>query len=235
MIEETIKGINRMSDKQQSESRITEKQVLKYNSSQEYVQFLERIQKAHENVALICFIGAGVSISQGYPNWDNYVEQLINYWTYHLNDLKPGIKVKSKDMQVLQALHQSGESNKRKVDIVQHIIKNYCDTDNDVKEKLLNFEKAVFSEMEPLSPFNPILDNLVQLQPIFITTNYDQQIQKSYERSMSVTSKIVENISKVSDLQLIPLNTIIHLHGIPETDPDLFVSSAQSYKRIYWM
>lgn len=37
---------------------------------------VDKIAKAENDFKLVVFIGAGVSISQGYPNWDGYVDHL---------------------------------------------------------------------------------------------------------------------------------------------------------------
>ncbi|MCU6218071.1 hypothetical protein, partial [Enterobacter bugandensis] len=45
----------------------------KYNSLEYYNDMVSKIAEAENDFKLVVFIGAGVSISQGYPNWDGYV------------------------------------------------------------------------------------------------------------------------------------------------------------------
>ena len=45
-----------------------------------YGNLTDDVTEAIKNFNLVIFIGAGVSIAQGYPNWNNYIEHLIKYW-----------------------------------------------------------------------------------------------------------------------------------------------------------
>ena len=45
-----------------------------------YEKLVNDLTKAINQQKLVIFVGAGVSISQGYPNWNNYIEHLIKYW-----------------------------------------------------------------------------------------------------------------------------------------------------------
>ncbi|EMF0574985.1 hypothetical protein H4N23_002735, partial [Enterococcus hirae] len=54
----------------------------KYHSVEYYNDMVDKIAKAENDFKLVVFIGAGVSISQGYPNWDGYVDHLIKYWQF---------------------------------------------------------------------------------------------------------------------------------------------------------
>ena len=59
----------------------------KINSSAEYNNFIDVLASTKEDNALVCFLGAGTSISQGYKDWNGYVQDLIQYWKTHLQDL----------------------------------------------------------------------------------------------------------------------------------------------------
>lgn len=214
-----------------------------YNDTLEFETFINDIAIAQKKLSLVCFVGAGVSISQGYPNWDRYVKQLINYWTFHLNDLTslPETrisKVELHDISVLENLVLSDESNKRKVDMVNYIVKKYSGAEDKVnserifKEHVLDFEKFLFSEVSPVVVSNEVLDQLVKLRACFITTNYDSQIEKSYQRNFETPVDMIPDIRSISGN--IRTETVIHLHGIPEGDSDLFVSSSRSYSSVYY-
>ncbi|MGS5041398.1 hypothetical protein ACVDHH_09510 [Staphylococcus saprophyticus] len=47
-------------------------------------EFVIDIYDAEIKQTLLFFIGAGVSISQGYPDWNKYVDELIQYWKANL-------------------------------------------------------------------------------------------------------------------------------------------------------
>lgn len=212
-------------------------------SGDEYNQFIENIVSAKKEFSLIIFIGAGVSISQGYPDWNHYVSQLISYWTFNLKSLtdipdtkkqKPEIS----DMKVLETLAISSVSNKRKVDLVNFLVKKYCETDdiersNQIfREHVLDFEKFIFNYATPTSLNNEILDKLVELRAAFITTNYDSQIKESYSRNLSINPEIYKNVNLISGN--IKRELVVHLHGVPDGDPRFFISSSKSYSSMYY-
>lgn len=222
------------------------KYISKYNIAQKEKLFIEKLVGAKNENSLICFIGAGVSISQGYPNWNQYVDQLIDYWKGHLDvltDEKETVndKVDMSDIVFLESLHDMPASNKRKVDLVNYLIQDYCNTGDESKsleiyrKHVLDFERKIFTENEPVLTKNDILDELVKLEPIFITTNYDNQIEKSYERSISKKPVTIKNIDGIAGA--VESNTVIHIHGVPDIgcNPDLFISSARSYSNSYFL
>lgn len=215
----------------------------KFNSEKEIEKFIDDIIDAKRNSSLICFVGAGVSISQGYPNWEQYVNQLINYWIYHLRDLvnleeTRENNFKIDDMNILQDLLVSRMSPKRKVDMVNYIVKKYCRGEDDsiseeiYKNHVLDFEKFIFSEAYPIATENDVLDNLVNLDATFITTNYDSQIENSLRRNLEINPIIHKNISEIEG-RILP-GQVIHLHGTPESDYKYFISSSKSYMNMYY-
>lgn len=214
------------------------------NSSGEYEQFITDLRNAKDDHSLFCFIGAGVGISQLYPDWNAYVKGLIDYWIYELKviveDKRAQIKeVDQRDMRFLQLLNKSNMSNKRKVDLVLHLILNYCKTDNpDItlvlfNEYALRFENYLFSQLAPIIPRNSILEEIIKLRPLIITTNYDQEIEKAYIR---VLNTICATKKDISDTPNIPEpDMVLHLHGVPDcNDKNLFISSSRSYSNLYY-
>ncbi|MDT2688076.1 SIR2 family protein [Enterococcus gallinarum] len=220
--------------------------ITSYNSKQKEEVLVSRLVEAKNELSFVCFIGAGVSIAQGYPDWNQYVKQLIDYWRYHLDELvaEPETNRNTVDMNdtlFLESLHHMPVSNKRKVDLVNFILKDYCEAHDSKKtlelynRHVLDFERKLFTEIEPTIAKNEILDELVKFEPIFITTNYDDQIEKSYERSISKTPIKIRNITEINGA--VEQNSIIHIHGVPDIDcnPEFFVSSAKSYSNAYFL
>lgn len=223
-----------------------ENKMNELNETGELKQFIIDAKKAKENQSLFCFIGAGVSISQLYPDWDTYVTNLIDFWIYKLNDVANDDRRKTKkcdvdqlDMRFLKLLNQSKLSNKRKVDLVDHIIKSYCTSDEKRKESelryeySLSYEKYIFTSLRPIIPHNTILEEIVKLRPIFLTTNYDNEIEKTYTRVLGDVSYSSKDFSEIPSK--ITSGMVLHLHGVPETQhQDLFISSSQSYSNLYF-
>lgn len=212
------------------------------NDEKIYDKFINDIEKAKQELSLVCFIGAGVSIHQGYPNWDQYVNDLIHYWKYHLDELTDledttAIEVESVDRHILRHLELKTMSKKRKIDMVQFLIKKYSNCSDESKtqkvydENILKCENTIFRKTKPFIPNNEILDELVKMNPSFMTTNYDNEIQKSIKRRNQKELNVIENINLIEGS--LTTNSIIHLHGVPDGDPKYFINSAISYMNIY--
>ena len=216
------------------------------NGPEEFDEFAEKIVDSQVNSSLIYFISAGVSASQGYVNWNGYIEKLIEFWESHLQDLTQNRntfydKVEASDIAKLDWLKQQSYDNKLKVDLVHQLIKKYCHRKSDQKldmdlyEKHVNdFESFYFLEIEPINSQNKILDELVKQSGLFITTNYDQQIEKAYNREYQMMPNIIRDASEVPNNNVLPDTTVIHLHGTPDKDNVLLVSSATSYNILYF-
>lgn len=92
-------------------------------------------------------------------------------------------QVKVADRRYLQWLKKVNYSKERKVDLVHEIISEYsqCSNARDsalIEKKYIHqYEQTVFIDSEPMLKENKILNELVNLRPIFITTNYDEQIE----------------------------------------------------------
>ena len=219
----------------------------KFNTENNYSTFLKDIVDAKNSQSLFIIVGAGVSISQLYPDWNLYVDSLIKYWQFNLDELVTHNEdtylkeVQVEDIYFLRKLSETNLSNKRKVDLVHHIINKYCESnDNEIRNRLfkknvLNFEKKFFSKYKPMISSNVILRSLVKLYPIFITTNYDLEIEKSLINEERIQPNIIKDISLVSKDRARP-EYVLHIHGIPseDTNLDFFISSSKSYSDLYY-
>lgn len=212
-------------------------------NKQDYKKFVKDIVQARKRGSLFCLTGAGTSISQGFPNWNEYVDGLIEYWSYHLEDIVDDSRTrisepKTSDRKFLQWLKKTNYSKERKIDLVHEVISEYsqCMDPKDtlaVKEEYMHkYEQSVFIDTEPMSKENEILNELVNLRPIFITTNYDDQIEQACKLILQFTPKVY---SSISDYHGEVLNTddVLHLHGMPKSKEENFVSSSQSYLKMY--
>ena len=180
-----------------------EKKVEELNKK-ELDTFVNKMVDAQMNSSLICFVGAGISASQGYANWNGYVERLIEYWESHLQILTQYEStlydyVEGTDIEILEWLKKQNYSNKLKVNLVHEIVKKYCLRKDD---RILNmnlyqnyvndFEKYYFINVHPIKQRNDILDELVKQSGLFITTNYDQQIEKAYEKEYFIIAYLLD-------------------------------------------
>ncbi|WP_436864951.1 hypothetical protein [Staphylococcus saprophyticus] len=121
-------------------------------------EFVIDIYDAEIKQTLLFFIGAGVSISQGYPDWNKYVDELIQYWKANLikiieDNRTDYTTVNRNDYDFLDTLLNSSFSNKRKVDLVNHMIEKYSKSNNEEEfirnynKYVLSFEKFFFQDM----------------------------------------------------------------------------------------
>lgn len=216
-----------------------------YDLNPSYNKFINVIADTQENLSLICFLGAGTSISQGYKNWNGYVQDLIQYWKSHLQDIinKDTLhqKVRAADLKSLDWLNEkSGFDNKRKVDLVHHLIREYSKPKEENKKvwdtiyhKHVNdFEKLYFLETDPINSANDTIDQLLCLSALFITTNYDDQIEKSFRKFFHSEPNTLNDINELKKRKLTD-RSIFHLHGTPKRQDVLLVSSSNSYNKLY--
>ncbi|MEI3638670.1 SIR2 family protein [Lactococcus cremoris] len=205
-----------------------------YYTQKEFENLVESIAGAVNNFKFLVFIGAGISQSQGYPNWDGYVEKLIHYWQSHINDFTEAKgKISNKLLNQFDEVLVANISHKRKIDLLYTLLeKTLGDKFEEVK---LNFEKYFFKEVEPDYLENKVIAELIKLNPIFGTSNYDFEIEKHLSRS-----KQKRDFRKINNLQeFVRLNDslhsgdILHLHGTSDGDSNLFVSSSNDYSRQY--
>ncbi|PDZ25448.1 hypothetical protein CON85_27705 [Bacillus toyonensis] len=220
-------------------------EMSKYEENLE--KFLPDLIKSYNEGSLIFFLGAGCSRIQGYPSWDEYIDGLISYWMSNLGALidenSHYKKVELHDINVLRNLKNSSIERKRKIDIVHQVIEKYCkreegnnhdEAKENIKkfnENVLNYEKYIFIEVEPELKINPVLKELVRLECLFITTNYDNQIEKHSE-SKGQGMGIYKRIDQIPEI--LREFSIVHLHGTPDIDdPRYFINSSSSYSHLY--
>lgn len=115
-------------------------------------EFIATLEEAYRKKKLVFFIGAGISMSQGYSSWNKYVADLIDYWKFGLGRIG-NQEIDFKVVRQLDWLKNNSEiSLMRKIDIVQMMIENACEQfQKDTKKYLLEFEKHWFIEGKPTS------------------------------------------------------------------------------------
>ena len=88
-----------------------------------YENLIDDVTEAIKKLNLVIFIGAGVSIAQGYPNWNNYIEHLIKYWQGQVLSVSGEKRLGREHHVVFDLISKSSISNKRKVDLVNYELK----------------------------------------------------------------------------------------------------------------
>lgn len=90
-----------------------------------YGNLTDDVTEAIKKFNLVIFIGAGVSIAQGYPNWNNYIEHLIKYWQGQVLLVSGEKRLGREHHIVFDLISKSSISNKRKVDLVNYELKKF--------------------------------------------------------------------------------------------------------------
>jgi len=203
-----------------------------YHSLEYYNDMVDKIAKAENDLKLVVFIGAGVSISQGYPNWDGYVDHLIKYWQFNIQSHVTSDKISRETILAFDLIAQSNNSNKRKIDLVHQILEDIFG--EDFKNFKLEFEKYYFNDVPPFTPVNSILESLSDLNAIFITPNYDQELEKQLKRKKSNVQTIYDLKEFSTKNKQLKINNVLHIHGTAEGDPDYLINSSAAYARLYF-
>lgn len=197
-----------------------------------YEKLVNDLSEAIKQQKLVVFVGAGVSISQGYPNWDNYIEHLIKYWQGQILAESDEKKLGREHHLIFDLISKSDISNKRKVDLVNYELKNVFS--EDFEKRRLDFERGYFKNLLPYSLVNPVLESLASLDAIFITSNYNYEIENHAKRLKNT----VVTINDLNEFQhnkkgKLQFGDVLHIHGTPDCDIEYFVSSSADYSKTY--
>ncbi|HFU4006819.1 TPA: hypothetical protein ACGO3P_002224, partial [Streptococcus suis] len=126
-----------------------------------YKSLVTDLSEAIKQQKLVIFVGAGVSISQGYPNWNEYVGHLIKYWQGQVLAESKNKNIGIEQIKIFDLISKLDVSNKRKVELVNQELKIIFK--NDFENRRLDFEKAYFKHLLPFSTINPTLQHLAIL------------------------------------------------------------------------
>lgn len=197
-----------------------------------YGNLIDDVTEAIKKFNLVIFIGAGVSIAQGYPNWNNYIEHLIKYWQGQVLSVSSEKSLGREHHIVFDLISKSSISNKRKVDLVNYELKQVFG--EDFEKRRLDFEKGYFKNLLPYSIVNQTVESLASLNAIFITSNYDYEIENHIKRLKNsvVTINDLNEFTKNKNGKL-QFGDVLHIHGTPDCDVKYFVSSSADYSKTY--
>lgn len=205
---------------------------MEYYTEKEFNTLVNSLVDAAEDFNLVVFIGAGISLSQGYPNWDGYIEKLVHFWQFNIRKYDE-VKVSNRLLNSFDEILRSNNTNKRKIDLLHTLLADHLG--EKFSEVKLDFEDYFFNEVAPDFNENRILTDLIALNPIFITSNYDFEIERHLKRSKQKgTFNPINNIQEFKELDnVLRSNDILHLHGTTSGSWDFFVNSSSDYSRQY--
>lgn len=205
-----------------------------YYTETEFNELVDSLVDAVGNFNLVVFIGAGISLSQGYPNWNGYIEKLIHFWQFNIRNFEETKgKIDNRLLSCFDEILKSNNTNKRKIDLLHTLLNDILG--EKFSEAKLDFEKYFFNSVVPDYIENSILTNLIKLNPMFITSNYDFEIERHLKRSKQKGTFIpINNLREFRDLDcILRSNDVFHLHGTTNGDSSFFVNSSYDYSRQY--
>lgn len=207
----------------------------KYNSNSDYQKLVNNMYEASKEDRLVFFIGAGVSINQGYPNWNGYVQKLLNYWKNEVNKFilesdEPNAIIKNS--RKIGLIIRSNFGNKRKVDFLYQIIKEIKGL-TWFNEHKLDFEEKFFINKSDEVDTSSLIYSLTKLNSFFITTNYDNEIETYLKFAHEVDNPYID-VEEI-DYDNISTGTVMHIHGTPKGKSDHFINSTETYKNHYYL
>ncbi|EAK9824113.1 hypothetical protein FDQ22_12230 [Listeria monocytogenes] len=208
--------------------------MVQYYTDKEFTDLTHTLAKAVKNFNLVVFVGAGTSLSQGYPNWNGYIEKLIHFWQFNIQHvIGEEMKVTNELLSRFDGILNSNTTPKRKIDLLHTLLQNILG--EDFKDVKLNFEEYFFKEVVPDYIENSVLVEMIKLDPIFITSNYDFEIERHLKRSKQKGAfKPINNIREFVELDnILRSGDVLHLHGTTQGNWDFFVNSSVDYSRQY--
>lgn len=159
---------------------------------------------------------------------------MIHYWQFNIQQHpETEGKISNKILAQFDQILNSDNTNKRKIDLLHTLLERILgEKFRDVK---LNFEEYFFNNVLPDYLENPVLSELVKLDPIFITSNYDFEIENHLKRSKQKDAfKSINNINEfVTFGKELRSGDVLHLHGTTNGNWDLFVNATIDYSRQY--
>ncbi|EAG1249337.1 hypothetical protein A9R15_11200 [Listeria monocytogenes] len=208
--------------------------MVQYYTDKEFTDLTHTLAKAVKDFNLVVFVGAGTSLSQGYPNWNGYIEKLIHFWQFNIQHvIGEEMKVTNELLSRFDGILNSNTTPKRKIDLLHTLLQNILG--EDFKDVKLNFEEYFFKEVVPDYIENSVLVEMIKLDPIFITSNYDFEIERHLKRSKQKGAfKPINNIREFVELNnILRSGDVLHLHGTTQGNWDFFVNSSVDYSRQY--
>lgn len=176
-----------------------------------YFLNLEELKNDIKNGTVVPFLGAGVSIPLGLPNWSGLIE---NCGVGLDNEQDEEFKDYLKDGKIFDAIRYFLDHSK-----TYNLLK--------FKEKISSYIDEKYVKENDHSKHN-ILD-IVNLNPDFyITTNYDSAL-KDYTNNHQL---LLQEITNMQAFLTNPKGKIIHLHGM-DYRPETMIVSKEDYDEMY--
>lgn len=203
----------------------------KKNNDKENIDFFNEIKEASENNKLIFFIGSGVSNDLGFPSWNEYIHNFIDYWEGIVNKDTDDNMYAEKFLIIKNSANKSSH-DKTIFDRVYSIIKNRYG-DNFFREHRLDYEKRIFKTTYENVKTNSVLYQLCKFNAAYLTLNYDDAIETYLEKTKGIKVTNLDIKEFIDNDFNFSINSIVHVHGSILGNQEFFLNSAESYNNLY--
>jgi hypothetical protein len=181
---------------------------------------------------LIIFVGSGISVPSGLPQWDELLDRFIAFCD--------SIRITLSVPELTQELIDASRADKARYPIrVASVLKGKLNQIE--KNRIANFDKMFrkwFLSIFTSKPFNPNHKLIVTTDyPFILTSNYDNLLEEAAEASghieLSANSFTFKDADKVGGAIYENVPSIVHIHGdISDIALDDFVFTSEDYMRI---
>lgn len=216
----------------------------------------EELIKVFREGNVVLFIGAGLSVNLGLPDWEKFAYDYLSFLysdckQKNILDYKTYSQLKNEDFKTIlslcrdihENLHFCNLSRKFNEWFRVNICKEDLDGLNDADiKKVLEYKK---NALEKIKKADSVFRKVYDLNEIFITTNYDDILdilveEKNKERSVETYKteyKKNEVFYKEEDFNIddtkLKKGDVFHIHGSIK-DVDKLIVSVEDYIERYW-
>lgn len=206
-----------------------------------YNDLLNRIYEASKKDKLVFFIGAGVSMEMGFPNWNTYLIELYSFWRNRFLE-QTGSKELPNDLnELLREMDEESERIKNNkinfdkrllIDDIYIFISRFFGEEYLLTHKI-DFEKKLFHLSQDKIKTDNVLFELCKFDATYITTNYDDSIEQYLEKVKGVSVNYNDIYEFNENNVKFTINTVVHMHGGIKGSSNNLVNSKELYDFIY--
>ena len=169
-----------------------------------WYEAISEIRKQQQNNQLVVFVGAGISKNSGLPSWWELIKRIAQKIDYCHKSQCNDCKLRSSDCPKGAAADTCDYSQDEFLHIPEYFYQ--MDTSTDHEE----YYRFIVDSLKSKAISNPIDDEIFNLLPHHITTNYDSLLEDSENHLSKLYTVVTEDsdlLSKASD------RYIIKMHG----------------------
>ncbi len=164
------------------ENKLTVIEEKEIKASLEERPVKEELIKIFKQGNVVLFIGAGLSVNLGLPDWNKFANNYLDFLYYECNEninYKTYSQIKNEDFKTMLSLCRNLHRTINECDLHRkynewfRIALNECELEGMEEDKKIEIMKLKKKSFEEIKKSNSIFRKVYELNEIFITTNYD--------------------------------------------------------------